>query len=163
MMLGCPSVLCAGGEALWDTKAHNSAPWIVLHCAWSCPGGHVGLLGHPHLPHNTCPRYVIGHHSYFSMPKFYFYHAVPFILRWSHFLSFCTPLHKSRVWKELREEMHSSVLHAEHCGREGLFPAQVGLDGEGSLGSVAQSKGGEELSCTHFLSESCWAWYVRTP
>lgn len=69
MMLGCPSVLCAGVEALGTRKAHNSAPWIVLHCAWPCPEGHVGLLGHPHLPHNTCPRYMIGHHSYFSMPQ----------------------------------------------------------------------------------------------
>ena len=58
----------------------------------------------------------------------------------SHLLLFWTPFQKSWVWKELREEMQRSVLHAERCGRERLFPAQVGLDGEGSLGSLVQNK-----------------------
>ena len=53
--------------------------------------------------------------------------------------------------------MQRSVLYAEQYGREQLFPAQVGLDGEGSLGSLVQNKGEEELSCTHFLSKSCYA------
>lgn len=159
--LGCPSALCAVGRPFGKWEADDAAHWIMLHCAWPSQGRHVGLLGRLHQPHNTCPRYVMGLpqllHSASSLNC-----TVQFPLCKDGNIkgqepspSILSSVQKSWVWKEVREKIQRSVLHAERCGKEWLFPAQVGLDGEGSLGSLVQNKGEEELSCTYFLSKSC--------
>lgn len=150
---------------------------IYALCRYECPSGHgkqwCCSLGHTPV-YLALPRWTsrssgkspptsqhlsqMDHHSYFSISQVLLLPHSPLCSEMerlkvkSHLLSFCTPFQKSWVWGKLREEMQSSLLHAEHCGREGLLPAKQVWMGKEVLGSEVWSKGEEELSCTHFLS-----------
>lgn len=82
-------------NALQDIESSGAAPWVILQRTWPCPDGHLGLLGNLHPLHSTCPKWTTTATSQY--PKFYFYHTVPFVLRWKDWrlraISFHSVLH----------------------------------------------------------------------
>lgn len=95
------------------------------------------------------------HYSYFSMPQVLLLQSSPLYSKWEDVrlraISFHSVLHSSSP--EFGDEIHSSLLHAEHCRRDGFsLPRHVWVEKQ-VLGSAVWNKEEEELSCTpHFLS-----------